>query len=205
MITLRPGRNRSTDPPGASGEIGQLALEPADEDSPDVSFRRFVAARWTALQRYAFLLTGDHQLAEDVVQVALEKCWRRWDQIRADSPEGYVRAAVANTAASRRRRRRLPETPLDSLIDHPPAAGDHTETHALRAGLWKALNDLPPRQRTIVVLRLWEDRSVEDTAQTLGITTGAVKSQLSKASVTLRQHPAVREFGEILSSPPRKA
>ncbi|MBT0769742.1 SigE family RNA polymerase sigma factor [Kineosporia sp. J2-2] len=165
-----------------------------DDEATDVAFRRFVAARWGALHRYAVILTGDHQLAEDVVQAALEKCWRRWDRILNDSPESYVRAAVANTAASRRRRRTVPEISLDSLLVAPAAPGDHAETHALRSGLWAALYDLPPRQRTVVVLRLWEDRSVEETAQVLGISTGAVKSQLSKALGHLRKHPQVNDI-----------
>jgi len=169
-------------------------------ESAEVSFRRFVATRWSALQRYAFLLTGDQQTAEDVVQVALEKCWRRWRQIRADSPEAYVRAAVANTAASRRRRRRVPESPLEDLRRSPAAPGDHTETQALRSGLWSALAGLPPRQRAVVVLRIWEDRSVTETAQVLGISTGAVKSQLSKAMARLRRDPQVRDTAGL--SPP---
>ena len=176
-------------------ETGSQARE-LDEDSAEVSFRRFVAARWSALQRYAFILTGDHQIAEDVVQVALEKCWRRWSKIRADSPESYVRAAVANTAASHHRRRSLPETSLDAILVQPASGHDHAETHALRSGLWAGLNDLPPRQRTIVVLRLWEDRSVEETARILGITGGAVKSQLSKAVTQLRRHPQVQYVGQ---------
>jgi RNA polymerase sigma-70 factor (sigma-E family) len=176
---------RSTGPP--------IAQEREQVEEPvEVSFRRFVAARWSALQRYAYLLTGDQQTAEDVVQVALEKCWRRWRQIRSDSPEAYVRAAVANTAASRRRRRPVQESPLDDV--HPPTApGDHAETHALRSGLWPALAGLPPRRRAVVVLRVWEDRSVAETAQILGISSGAVKSQLSKAMTQLRSHPQVRE------------
>src|SRR6187549_3957858 len=84
-----------------------------DGDSPDVGFQRFVAARWSALQRYAYLLTGDQQTAEDVVQSALEKCWPRWREIRSSSPEAYVRAAIANVASSRGRRRRVAESPLD--------------------------------------------------------------------------------------------
>jgi hypothetical protein len=53
-----------------------------DADSDEISFRRFVTGRWAALQRYAFILAGDHQIAEDVVQAGLEKCWRRWGKIR---------------------------------------------------------------------------------------------------------------------------
>jgi RNA polymerase sigma-70 factor (sigma-E family) len=172
------------------------------EESPEVSFRRFVAARWAALQRYAYLLTGDQQTAEDVVQIALERCWRRWRQIRSESPEAYVRAAVANTAASRRRRRRLPESPLDDVVHPIVATGDHTENHALRSGLWPALSELPPRRRAVVVLRVWEDLSIAETAEILGISTGAVKSQLSKAMTQLRRHPQVREAAGLPTDGP---
>jgi RNA polymerase sigma-70 factor (sigma-E family) len=174
---------------------------PEEESDAELSFRQFVAARWSALQRYAFLLTGDQQAAEDVVQIALEQCWRRWRQIRSESPEAYVRAAVANTAASRRRRRRLPERPLDDLLHPPVAPGDHAESQAVRSGLWLALADLPPRRRTVVVLRIWEDRSVAETAQILGISTGAVKSQLSKAMVQLRSHPQIRGLSNQPDAP----
>jgi RNA polymerase sigma-70 factor (sigma-E family) len=180
------------DPPG-DARPGNPAPEYSSEETAEVSFRRFVAVRWGALQRYAYLLTGDQQTAEDVVQTALEKCWRRWSQIRADSPEAYVRAAVANTAASRRRRRRFAESPLDDVLHPPIDPGDHAETQALRSGLWPALAALAPRRRAVVVLRVWEDRSVAETAQVLGISTGAVKSQLSKAMAQLRSHPQVRE------------
>ena len=185
----------------ASTSAEPAGEQPEPEETAEVSFRRFVAARWTALQRYAYLLTGDQQTAEDVVQTALEKCWRRWRQIQAESPEAYVRAAVANTAASRRRRRRVAESPLDDVLDPPAAPGDHAETHALRSGLWPALADLPPRRRAIVVLRVWEDRSVAETAQVLGISPGAVKSQLSKAMAQLRSHPQIREAAGLPITP----
>jgi RNA polymerase sigma-70 factor (sigma-E family) len=174
---------------------------PDDESDAELSFRRFVTARWAALQRYAFLLTGDQHTAEDVVQIALEKCWRRWRQIEAESPEAYVRAAIANTAASRGRRRRLPERPLDDLLHPPVAPGDHAESQAVRSGLWAALADLPPRRRTVVVLRIWEDRSIAETAHILGLSTGAVKSQLSKAMVQLRNHPEIRALSDRPDAP----
>ena len=161
--------------------------------SPDVDFRLFVATRWQALNRYAYLLTGETYAAEDVVQAALERCWRRWDRITGDSPEAYVRTAIAHQAASRRRRGRLSETRLgDSFA--AAAGSDHADSHALRSGLWQAMADLPPRQRAVVVLRVWEDRSEADTARVLGISAGAVKSQLSKAMAKLRAHPQVRDL-----------
>ena len=195
-VRFRRLLSEAAPPPGSYDVLleGAARSRALDDESAETAFRRFVAARWNALQRYAFILTGDQQLAEDVVQAALEKCWRRWDKIRNDSPESYVRAAVANTAASRRRRRTVPETPLDSLVAPLAAPGDHAETQALRSGLWAALRDLPPRQRAVVVLRVWEDRSVEETARVLGISSGAVKSQLSKAIAQLRRHPQVHEI-----------
>jgi RNA polymerase sigma-70 factor (sigma-E family) len=163
-------------------------VDPASE----IEFRRFVSARWPALQRYAYLLTGDHHSAEDVVQTALEKCWARWDRIQAASPESYVRAAVANTAASRRRRIRFLETPFTEKTPEPPAPGDLAQSHADRSGLWGALADLSPRRRAIVVLRIWEDRPEAEVARILGISLGAVRSQLSTAMRQLRQHPQIR-------------
>ena len=171
-----------------------------DGDSPDVGFQRFVAARWSALQRYAYLLTGDQQTAEDVVQSALEKCWPRWREIRSSSPEAYVRAAIANVASSRGRRRRVAESPLDDERQQA-APGDHAESQAVRSGLWLALADLPPRRRAVVVLRVWEDQSVEDTARILRISTGAVKSQLSKAMTQLRRHPQIRDAAGLAADP----
>ena len=168
------------------------------DESVNGEFRQFVAARWSALTRYAYLLTGDHQTAEDVVQVALEKCWRRWAQIEAASPEAYVRAAIANTAASGHRRKRHRESPLDALSGAgEPASADHASAYALRSDLWRALADLTPRRRTIVVLRIWEDRSEAETARMLGISTGAVKSQLSKAMAHLRIDPSVRNVAGL--------
>jgi RNA polymerase sigma-70 factor (sigma-E family) len=172
-------------------------------DEPvDGEFRQFVAARWSALTRYAYFLTGDHQTAEDVVQVALEKCWHRWAKIEAGSPEAYVRAAIANAAASRHRRKRHRESPLDALSrSSEPSSADHASAHALRSDLWRALAELSPRRRTIVVLRICEDRSEAETARILGISTGAVKSQLSKAMAHLRVDPSVRDAAGLGPEP----
>jgi len=180
-------------------ELDGAASPPAR--SPEDGFRSFVAARWVALTRYAFLLTGDHQAAEDVVQTALEKCWPRWGQIAGGSPEAYVRVAIARTAISRGRRRRHHESSFEDLRARSPevvaalaAPGDVAEEQALRIGLWLALAELPPRRRAVVVLRLLEDRSEGQTAKALGISAGAVKSQLSKGLAQLRRSPHAREL-----------
>lgn len=162
--------------------------------SPDDSFPAFVAARWTPLVRYAYLLTGDRSYAEDLVQIALERTWRRWPHVRADRPEVYVRAALANLATSRWRRlgRRVTEVPL-GLHEQLDVVDERQVDHALRDLMWRELQALPPRMRAVVVLRIWEDLSVEETAQVLGCSRGSVKSQLSRALTRLRDVGVLRE------------
>lgn len=84
-----------------------------------IGFEEFVAARSPALLRTAWLLTGDDGLAEDLVQTALAKAWPRWDTVRHDDPEGYVRAIVAHTYATWWRRKWRGEVPTDRLPDSP--------------------------------------------------------------------------------------
>ncbi|WP_198955071.1 SigE family RNA polymerase sigma factor [Kineosporia sp. R_H_3] len=178
-----------------------VAAEPAagdvlDEDAagPDGGdFHAFVQSRWSALVRYAYLLTGDLGHAEDLVQVALEGTWRRWRHVRAVRPEVYVRTAIARRAVSRGRmlRRRVREAELTSRVE--PPAPDPTEASAAREAVWRELRSLPPRMRAVVVLRVWEDLSEAETAALLGCSTGAVKSQLSRAVDRLAGRSALRE------------
>ncbi|MBI4941093.1 MAG: sigma-70 family RNA polymerase sigma factor [Actinobacteria bacterium] len=141
-------------------------------------FHAFVQSRWSALVRYAYLLTGDLGHAEDLVQVALEGTWRRWRHVRAERPEVYVRTAIARRAVSRGRmlRRRVREAELTSRVEAP--APDPTEASAAREAVWRELRSLPPRMRAVVVLRVWEDLSEAETAALLVFPPGAVKSQL---------------------------
>lgn len=163
-------------------------------------FHDFVQARWSSLVRYAYLLTGDPMPAEDVVQVALERSWRRWRQVAADRPESYVRTAIARTAVSRHRarRRRVTESPLDLAVQPVPLTGDEgpeqAESRAARELLWTELSALPPRMRAVVVLRIWEDLSEADTARVLGCSPGSVKSQLSRGMARLRESAALRQL-----------
>jgi RNA polymerase sigma-70 factor (sigma-E family) len=160
----------------------------------DQDFQEFVQARWPALVRYAYLLTGDLGHAEDVVQGALEATWRRWRHIRTDRPEVYVRTAIARRVVSRHRMlsRRVPETALTAVLAEP-GGQDPAEPGAVRDLLWHELRALPPRMRAVVVLRVWEDLSEQETAAALGCSTGSVKSQLSRAMGRLRERAALRE------------
>jgi RNA polymerase sigma-70 factor (sigma-E family) len=147
-------------------------------------FDEFVATRSVALLRTAYLLTGDHGLAEDLLQTALAKCWFAWGRIDGP-PEPYVRRALVTTYATWWRRKWRGERPSGSLPDRPDPAG--TASVEDRDALWRALGTLPRRQRAVVVLRYYEDLSEADTAAALGISTGTVKSQAAKALAALRR------------------
>ena len=147
-------------------------------------FDEFVATRSRALLRTAYLLTGDHGLAEDLLQTALAKCWFAWGRIDG-SPEPYVRRVLATTYATWWRRRWRGERPTGELPDRgdPPATAPVDD----RDALWRALGALPRRQRAVVVLRYYEDLSEAETAAALGISKGTVKSQAAKALSALRR------------------
>ena len=138
-------------------------------------FDAFVQARGAALSRTAYLLTGDHHLAQDLVQAA-----RHWRRIHT-SPEAYVRRAMYHQNISWWRRRKLTET---ALVDHDGAAvaGDTD----LRLTLDHALARLTHKQRTVLVLRFYEDLTETETARTLRLSTSTVKSTTRQALARLR-------------------
>ncbi|AKH83254.1 RNA polymerase sigma24 factor [Streptomyces sp. CNQ-509] len=148
-------------------------------------FEEFVAARGPRLLRVAWLLTGDAQLAEDLLQTVLAKVWPKWEQIADGSPEAYVRTAMVHTNISWWRRHWWGEVPHGELPDAAAPADAFAQVD-LEQSLAAAIRRLPPRQRAVVVLRYFEDLSVQDTAATLGCAPGTVKSQSAKALRTLR-------------------
>ncbi|MFF2043453.1 SigE family RNA polymerase sigma factor [Kitasatospora sp. NPDC058170] len=151
--------------------------------TPD--FEEFVAARSPRLLRMAWLLTGDPHLAEDLLQTALAKVWPRWEKIAIDRPEAYVRRVLVNSHVSWWRRRWHGELPHGDLPE-PPTTADPFENWAVNQVVAAAVRALPPRQRAVVVLRYFEDLSVEETAEALGCTSGTVKSQTHRALQALR-------------------
>jgi RNA polymerase sigma-70 factor (sigma-E family) len=163
----------------------------------DDGFRDFVDARWQPLVRFAWTLVGDRGHAEDLVQVALERTWRRWRQIRGDDAEPYVRAAIVNLAISRSRRRRFRESSLDELMGGgrtPAGPMDPAESSVVRQAVWVELQQLPPRMRAVIVLRFLEDLSEAQTAALLGCSAGTVKSQTSRAMARLRERAVLRDL-----------
>lgn len=155
----------------------------------DVEFEAFVASRSAALLRTAYLLVRDRGLAEDLLQTALTKSWFAWDRIHGD-PEPYVRRVLVTTQYSWWRRRWTGELPS---ADVPETAGssDTEVSAAASLDLWEAIGRLPRRQRTVVVLRYFDDMTEAHTAQLLGCSVGTVKSHCAKALAKLRVDAAL--------------
>ncbi|BCJ34388.1 RNA polymerase sigma24 factor [Actinocatenispora thailandica] len=148
-------------------------------------FTEFVTARLPALTRLGFALTGDHQLAEDLVQTALFRLAQRWG--RVDEPQAYARRIMINESTSWHRRRRLRETSLAAAGD-PAAPVEVAESVTRREAFIAALRRLTPKQRAVLALRYYEDLSEVDTAAALGCSVGTVKS---------RTHQAIRRLREL--------
>jgi RNA polymerase sigma-70 factor (sigma-E family) len=158
-------------------------------DAEAEGFAQFVEARQRALQRTAWLLTGDWAVAEDLVQTALVRSWPRWERIRRrDDPEIYVRRAMVNTWASWRRRRWWGERPSEVVPD-AQAAGDMAAEVAVRVVVRGALRSLTARQRAVLVLRVYDDLTEAQVAQVLDCAVGTVKSTMAQAVARLREDP----------------
>lgn len=150
---------------------------------PPTDYLEFAAARGGHLFRTACLLTGDWHLAEDLVQETLGKLYRSWRRInRRESPVAYAHTVLVRTFLSHRRTRSSREYPSDRL---PDTAGP-AEDRELRLTLLDGLARMSPRDRAVLVLRYWEDRSVEETALVLDLSAGAVRAQCLRALQRLR-------------------
>ncbi|MFI7362252.1 SigE family RNA polymerase sigma factor [Streptomyces sp. NPDC050149] len=157
----------------AVGVGGDIAIE----------FDEFARSRQAQLRRAAYLLCGDWHLAEDLTQTALAKLYAVWRKVRMDSPDSYARKVLFRTFVDETRRRRWWERPSARQYDLAAPAHDLD----LRLVLLAALRQVPARSRAVLVLRFWEDQSVEETAAALGCSTGTVKSQTSRGLATLRR------------------
>ncbi|QNN52471.1 SigE family RNA polymerase sigma factor [Nocardioides mesophilus] len=168
-----------------------MRVHPGSSD--EAAFHAFVVARTAALSRTAYLLTGDHHLAEDLVQTALFKTAKAWGRIKGD-PEPYVRRILYTENISWwRRRRHLREVAVEGY-DGPAAAADVD----LRFALEQALAQLSIKQRTVLVLRYFEDLTEAQTAQVLGIGLGTVKSTTRQALARLRA--VAPHLGELVEA-----
>ena len=146
-------------------------------------FTEFAAARSGKLFRTAWLLTGDWHLAQDLVQETLGKMYAKWRKIaEVNDPAAYAHTVLVRTFISHRRRRSSSERPTEKLPEPPASNGDAD----LRLTLLDGLAQLGKHDRAVLVLRYWEDRSVDDTAAQLGLSPGAVRSRSFRALERLR-------------------
>jgi RNA polymerase sigma-70 factor (sigma-E family) len=151
-------------------------------------FAEFVAARAAALHRAAYLMVGDTQLAQDLVQEALSRTYVAWPRLRDPrNAEAYCRKAITTTAISWFRRKSWRnERPTEHLPDRTRAAGPEASV-VERDAVWRALQELPPRQRAALVLRFYEDLTEAQTAEAMGCAVGTVKSQVFAGLSKLRE------------------
>jgi RNA polymerase sigma-70 factor (sigma-E family) len=153
--------------------------------SPEESFRAYVGGRIAALSRVAYLLTGDRHSAEDLVQVTLVRVARHWERlISSGDPDGYVHRTMYSQHVSlwRSRRRDAPPVPVS-----PDRAGpDSTAGVADALVIRQALARLTPKQRAVLVLRYFEDRTEVEAAAVLGCSVSTVKSTTRDALARLR-------------------
>lgn len=167
-------------------------------DRPVDSFSGFVVARSSALMRTAYVLSGNQQDAEDLLQTTLLKAARQWRRIE-HHPEPYVRQIMYHENVSRWRyeQRRPPERLVDEL---PDSATTDDADRDIAVTLERALARLTVKQRTVLVLRFYEDLSERQTAEAMGTRLGTVKSATRDALVRLKQlAPELADLADSLA------
>jgi RNA polymerase sigma-70 factor (sigma-E family) len=158
----------------------------------EVTFEQFAVARLPSLLRYAVVLTGDRDLAQDVVQEVLARAQVKWRRISdADSPEAYVRRMVLNEYLSWRRSwaARNVHSVGERLVDIDDARGgvpDHAEDVVRADELWNRLTKLGRKQRAVLVLRYYEQLEDSVIAELIGCSPATVRSHAARALKTLR-------------------
>lgn len=151
----------------------------------DAAFEAYFAARSDAMRGTAYLLCGDWHRAEDLVQQTFTKIYLAWSRIeRQEAMDSYTRQTLVRTFLSERRRGWFRHESVGSpASDRPGQSADRTDERLM---LLAALGQVPPRQRAVLVLRYWQDQSIEQTAALLDCSTGTVKSQAARGLATLR-------------------
>ena len=194
-----PGRARPLPAPVdalAGGPSARPAAEPEFSVvrtgvSPEEQFRLFAVDSTAALHRIAYLLCGDDHRAHDLTQIALERTYRHWSRIKDGNAFAYARRILATARIDgwRRTRREVLQPPEDVVVTHEASrspAADSGARVAERERLVRALRQLGPGQRRVVVLRHLLDRSEAEVAEELGVSVGNVKSQGARGLARLR-------------------
>ncbi|MGW7065089.1 SigE family RNA polymerase sigma factor [Streptomyces sp. NPDC054904] len=166
-------------------------------------FREFAAGRSGHLYRSACLLAGgDTHLAEDLVQETLGRMYLVWGRISPiDNPAAYAQTVLVRAFLTHQRRRSTGERPVEEFPEQftGPGTAAGGADPALRLTLLEALGRLAPKDRAVLVLRYWEDRSVEETADAMDVSSAAVRTRTSRALARLRERlgGSLAEFAEL--------
>ena len=162
-------------------------MRQGDEDR----FTDFVRAHSATLFRTAYLMTGDYQRAEDLLQTTLVRVYQRWPRVDGmERPVGYARKVLVSQEVSWWRRRSSHEAP--TLLRDEPAWGGLMDEVGEHQRVWNAILSLPPRQRAVTVLKYYEDLTEAEIAATLAMAPGTVKSH---------SHAAGRRLADLLREP----
>lgn len=133
---------------------------------------------YSELVGLAYVLTGSRWVAEDLVQDALTEAHRKWPKIRKyDDPAGWVRRVLINKSISRGRRVHTEKRGL-TRIGHRRA--EPVEQPYRSPEVWDAVQTLPSRQAQAVALFYWEDQTVKEIGQILGVSTETAKTHLKR-------------------------
>lgn len=152
----------------------------------ETGFAAFVREHTPALLRTAYLLTGNRNAAEELVQDTLVRLYPKWERVEhADAPLAYVRRSLANAFVNQQRRAARREF---AYADVPERIDDRDEFRQVvdRDEIWNRLAILPDRQRAALVLRFFEGMSDDDAAAALGCRVGTVRSLISRGLAALR-------------------
>lgn len=156
-------------------------------DATEDGFRDWVVLRRDSLRNTAFLLSGDWFLADDLVQEAMTRLYGSWSRVaRVANPEAYARKTVVNLFLDHTRRPSRRETSV-AVVPDTRITADASTASDYRSQLIEALRRVPPGQRAVLVLRYWDDMSVDQTAAVLDTSPSNVKSQASRGLVALRE------------------
>lgn len=149
----------------------------------DEEFIEYAQAQTGRLRNLAYLMCADWHQAQDLTQQTLVKVYLAWPRIRSrDSVDAYARQVMLRELLTEKRRRRSTERSVANVPDRP-SAPDQAD---LRLTLIGAIGQLPPKRRAVIVLRYWEDNSVETVAKIMRMTPSAVKSLTARALQDLR-------------------
>jgi RNA polymerase sigma-70 factor (sigma-E family) len=161
----------------------------------EADFVTFAGVSTRRLRSTAFGMCRDWHLAQDLTQVTLVKLYAGWARAsKADSLEAYAHTTLLRTYLDHRRRRSSTEHTVAMPVEALATVPEHHDTADLRLTMLDALAQLPPRDRAILVLRFWEDRSVERVAEVLGVPVAVVKTQTRRSLAKLRELLGAQQY-----------